>query len=95
MMTNTTSREAAEAVAVEALSFLARDADRISGFLASAGIGPERLREVAREPGFLAAVLDYLLADEPLLLMFSEDSGIPARTVPAARMVLGNPEKPF
>lgn len=94
-MTNLNSREAAQAVAIEALSFLARDPDRISGFLANAGIGPDRLRDVAREPGFLAAVLDYLLADEPLLLMFAEDSGISARSVPAARMALGEPDKMF
>ncbi len=94
-MTSMNSREAAEAVAIEALSFLARDPGRISVFLANSGIGPDRLRDVAREPGFLAAVLDHLLADEPLLLMFAEDSGISARAVPAARMALGNPEKTF
>jgi len=91
----TTSRDAAEAVAVEVLSFLARDPERIAGFLATAGIGPERLREVAREPGFLAAVLDYILADEPLLLIFSEASGISPRSVPAARMAFGDPEPLF
>ncbi len=94
-MTTMNSREAAESVALEALSFLTRDAERIAGFLANAGIGPDRLRDVAGEPGFLAAVLDYLLADEPMLLIFSQDSGIAARSIPAARMALGDPERPF
>ena len=94
-MSNMTSRQAAEAVAIEALSFLARDPERIARFLANSGIGPERLREVSREPGFLAAVLDHLLADEPLLLMFAEDSGVAARSVPAARMALGTSADSF
>jgi hypothetical protein len=88
-MSSINSRQAAESLALEALSFLARDAGRIAGFLANAGVGPDQLREVAHEPGFLVAVLDHLLTDEPLLLMFSEDSGISPRAVPAARMVLG------
>lgn len=88
-MQSLTSREAAESLALSALSFLARDPERIAVFLANAGIGPTDLRQIAREPGFLAAVLDHLLADEPLLLIFAEESGIPPRAVPAARMAFG------
>lgn len=87
-MTDISNRQASESLALEALSFLARDPDRISRFLANSGIDISQLREVAGEPGFLTAVLDHLLADEPLLLMFSEDSGLPPTDVPAARRAL-------
>lgn len=82
------TRDAAEALALQALSFLARDPDRIGRFLASTGLGPQQLRQAAQEPGFFAAVLDHLMADEPLLMMFSEDAGIEPRAVPVARHVL-------
>jgi Protein of unknown function (DUF3572) len=79
----------AESLAIEALSFLARDSTRIAAFLETSGLGPDHLRDAVREPGFLAAVLDHLMMDEPLLLMFSENAEIDPNTVPAARRVLG------
>jgi hypothetical protein len=85
----TDNRVEAESLALEALSFLARDAARIESFLAKSGIGPNQLRDVAGEPGFLLAVLDHLLADEPLLLMFSENAEIDPDRIPAARELLG------
>ncbi|MDU1691848.1 MAG: DUF3572 domain-containing protein, partial [Bradyrhizobium sp.] len=50
-------REVAEIVAVQALSFLAGDPERIGRFLAETGIGPETLRSSAADPNFLASVL--------------------------------------
>ncbi|MEJ8573414.1 DUF3572 domain-containing protein [Microbaculum marinum] len=87
-MTSLSHRDAAEALALQALSFLAREPERIARFLANAGIGPEQLRQAAGEPGFLGAVLDHLMSDEPLLLMFSEDAGLNPTAVAAARRVL-------
>jgi hypothetical protein len=87
-MTSLSHREAAEALALEALSFLARDPDRIARFLANAGIGPDQLREAAREPGFLGAVLDHLMSDEPLLLTFTESSGLKPNAVLTAHQIL-------
>lgn len=87
-MTDITPRDAAESVALEALSFLSQDPDRVAQFLANAGIGPHQLRDAAREPGFLTAVLDHLLSDEPLLLMFAENADMPPTSIPKARQVL-------
>ena len=87
-MNSLTPRDAAEALALEALSFLARDPDRIARFLANAGIRPHQLRQAAGEPGFLGAVLDHLMSDEPLLLMFTENAGLEPRAVPNAHRVL-------
>ena len=81
-------QQAAEAVAVRALAFLAGRPEAIGRFLALAGIGPENLRTAARQPEFLAGVLDYLCSDEPLLFAFAEEAGFGPQTVAAARQRL-------
>ncbi len=62
-------------MAVAALTFLAADAERLTRFLSVTGLGPHNLRGAAADPGFCGSVLDYLLADEPLLLAFAADAG--------------------
>ncbi len=56
-------REAAEALAIAALSFLAAEPERLGGFLALTGIGPESIRDAAGEPHFLAGVLDHVVSE--------------------------------
>ena len=65
--------EAARALAIEALAFLAADETRLERFLAVTGLGPHNLRRAAADSGFLASVLDYLAADEPLLVAFATE----------------------
>ncbi|THD43227.1 MAG: DUF3572 family protein [Bradyrhizobium sp.] len=72
-------------MAIDALGFLAEDADRLSRFLALSGLGPDNLRQAAAEPGFLLAVLDHLAGDERLLIAFAEARGIAPDRVAAAR----------
>jgi hypothetical protein len=67
---STDSGEAQE-IAVAALTWLAQDAERLEGFLAVSGLGPQNLRAAAAAPGFLAAILDYFAANEPLLIAFA------------------------
>ncbi len=47
--------------------------------------------EPAADPGFLAAVLDYILADEPLLIGFSAEHGLAPERVAAARRAMDGP----
>jgi hypothetical protein len=82
-------REAAEALAVQALSFIAQDGERLGRFLSLTGIGPGEIRSAAREPGFLAGVLEYLAGDERLLTEFAREAGHDPSTVDAARLALG------
>jgi hypothetical protein len=84
-------RETAEIVAIQALSFIAGDAERLGLFLAETGIGPETLRSSAKDPGFLGGVLDFLLRDEKLLTAFAESSHLEPRIVSNARAALGGP----
>jgi hypothetical protein len=83
------AREAAEALAVQALSYIAQDGERLGRFLSLTGIGPAEIRTAAREPGFLAGVLDYLAGDESLLTAFAAEAGLDPSTIAAARLALG------
>ena len=82
------TQAAAETVAVQALSFIASDPDRLGLFLASTGIGPGDIRAAAREPLFLAGVLDHLASNEPAMLAFAAESGHEPPTILIAREVL-------
>jgi hypothetical protein len=83
-------REVAEMVAIQALSFIAEDGERLGRFLSETGIGPETLRASASDPHFLAGVLDFVLRDDATVSAFSESSGHHPTTVAAARMALGD-----
>ncbi|RUM99437.1 DUF3572 family protein [Pseudaminobacter arsenicus] len=74
--TATSGREGAEAIAIQALGFIAADPELLPRFLALTGIEASAIRQAAMEPGFLAGVLQFVLAHEPTLMRFSEESGI-------------------
>lgn len=78
----------AEGLAVAALSHVAGDPVLLPRFLALTGIEPGRIREVAGEPGFLAGVLQFLLAHEPTLMGFCEAQGVKPEHVSAALRAL-------
>jgi hypothetical protein len=79
-------------LAVQALGFLAGDSERLGGFLSQSGIDPQHIRAAAREPHFLAGVLDHVLADEAgLLIPFAAAEGIRPEDVAAARQALAGP----
>jgi Protein of unknown function (DUF3572) len=83
------SHETAEMLAVQAFAFLAEDDSRLSGFVAATGIAVQSIRAVAREPNFLAGVLEHILADETVLIAFAESAGIDPAEVIRARQALG------
>lgn len=82
------ARDAAETIALRALAFLAGDGERLGRFLALTGIGPDALRSQAREPQMLAGVLDHMMQDETLLLVFAAEAGVKPETIAAAHFVL-------
>jgi Protein of unknown function (DUF3572) len=81
-------REVAEIVAIQALSFVALDPERLGAFLAETGIGPETLRSAAADPHFLAGVLDFVLRDDTTVKEFAAASELDPATIAAARDVL-------
>ena len=80
--------ESAETLAIGALAFLAARPEALAGFLRLTGIAPAGLRNAAAEPGFLAGLLDYFLANEALLVDYAEDAGIAPEEVARARAAL-------
>src|SRR4051812_2175176 len=85
-------RESAETLAITALSFIAGEPESLSRFLALSGIGPATLRRAAADPAFLAGVLDFVLADEPLLVAFAGHAGIAPEGISKARRAFAGGE---
>jgi hypothetical protein len=83
-----TPREVAEIVAIQALSFVAGDPERLGLFLAESGIGPETLRSAAADPQFLVSVLDFVLRDDETVKAFAGASEHHPTTSAAAREAL-------
>jgi len=82
------SRETAESLAIQALTFLGSDAERLARFLALSGIGPQSIRTAAREPSFLAGVLEHLATDQELLLAFAAEAEVEPAAIDKARRAL-------
>ena len=87
--TDSARRDAAEALAIAALAFLASDPEYLGRFLATTGIGPDQIRNAARDRGFLSGVLDHFSADEKLLVAFAKHSEIDPSEIERARQALG------
>ncbi len=84
------SPDAAAAIATQALAYIASDGARLGRFLAESGLGPDNLRRAARDPSFLPAVLDFILAHEQDLVDFAAEAGIDAKLVAPAREALAD-----
>ena len=85
-------REAAEIVAVQALSFIAGEPERLGLFLAESGIGPETLRNAAADPRFLASVLDFVMRDDATVKAFANVSQLHPTNIAAAHQALNDPQ---
>ncbi len=81
--------EAAEGVAIQALTFIAGEPERLGRFLAATGLGPAEIRAASAEPGFLAGVLEYLASDDRLIAAFAAESGLDPGDVARAHEALG------
>ena len=78
----------AEKLAIDALSFIAADPGVLGQFTAVTGHTPATIRAEIAAPEFLAGILDFLLSDESLLLVFASHQGIGPLEVVAARQAL-------
>jgi hypothetical protein len=82
-------RESAETLAISALSYLAGEPERIDRFLSLTGIGLDDLRSAAKEPHFLAGVLEHIASDEDLLVDFARHAAVKPTEIERARAALG------
>ena len=85
-------RQVAEIVAIQALSFIAGEPERLGAFLAETGIGPETLRTAAADPRFLASVLDFVMRDDATVTAFASASQLHPTNIAAAHQALNDPK---
>ena len=78
----------AEALAITGLGFIAADPELLPRFLALTGIEASSIRLAAREPGFLAGVLTFILGHEQTLHRFAEHAGTTPGIVAASARAL-------
>lgn len=88
------TRQEADVLALKALAFLAGDPPRLARFLRLTGLDTNDLRQGAGEPAILAAVMDHLLSDQTLLLVFATDAGVRPESVEEARAILSGIDNP-
>lgn len=77
--------EAAEALALQVLAWVAASPDLLAEFMAASGLDLPSLRRDAQAPEFLAGVLDFILADENRLRQFCTDAGVALEAPARAR----------
>jgi hypothetical protein len=87
------TRETAEMLAIQVLGFIAEEPERLNRFLGMSGIPLAQIRAAAREPGFLAGVLEHMLGEESLLIAFAASTGIDPAEVARARGALGGQQE--
>ena len=73
---NMPSREdAAELLALQALGWLAGNDEVLPTFLSACGASLADMAGAARDPAFLASVLDFLLTDDAWVIAFCDATG--------------------
>jgi len=87
-------REPAETLALRALAWLAADDDLLGRFLGASGAAPGELASGVSDPRFLAAVLDFVLTDDSLVMAFCDAEGYPYPAPMEARAALPGGDLP-
>ena len=78
--------------AIAVLGWLAAEEERLLPFLSASGLAPGAIREAARDPGFLGAVLDHVMSDETTLVACAEALATRPERIAAAWRALQPPD---
>lgn len=81
---NALSTDDADTLALQGLTFIASESQRLARFLSLTGLSPSDLKNWGTQPTMALAVLEYLMSDESLLLVFAAEQGIPPQSVATA-----------
>jgi hypothetical protein len=87
------TRNAAETVALEALTWLVGNEDLLPVFLGSTGASQEDLRGAVTDPDFLGSVLDFILMDDAWVIAFCDANNMPYERLAQARQALPGGEQ--
>jgi hypothetical protein len=82
------TREDAETLAIRAVAFLAGREELFLRFVALTGMTVEQVRASLAEPTVLGAVLDFVLADEALVVELAAELDVPPDLPARARRLL-------
>jgi Protein of unknown function (DUF3572) len=77
--------ESAEITALQALGWLVSQPDLLGAFLNASGAGQGDLAGLARDPVFLAALVDFLLEDDARIMACADALGLPYPALRDAR----------
>ena len=69
-------QDKAETIAIQALGWLAADQDLFQTFLGASGMNVNDLKEMAADPQFLGAVLDFILMTDSTVTGFCDSAGL-------------------
>ncbi|MBW0159066.1 DUF3572 domain-containing protein [Sedimentimonas flavescens] len=81
--------ESAQVLAIRALGWLAGQDEIFDAFLAASGAAASDVRAMASDPGFLCAMLDFLMQSDAWVITCAGDLGVPPEVLQGARAVLG------
>lgn len=87
------SADAAETLALQALTWLVANDDLLPVFLGATGASESDLRAQAGDPGFLGSVLDFLMMDDAWVVAFCDTGNIPYTQLMQARAALPGGEQ--
>lgn len=91
----TSGGDAPELIALNALRFIAERPEELQRFLALSGTDPTDVPQLVHDTEFLGGILDFLLADEALLLVFSAEADVSPHAVTAARTRIEKGSRPL
>ena len=66
----------AQAIALKGLTYIVPRRELLAAFMAATGVDEHTIRGSVEDPGLLTGVLEFLLANEKILLAFCEKCGI-------------------
>jgi hypothetical protein len=82
------AREIAETVAMQALTWMVSETEVLHIFLNETGATAQDLKEGAKEPEFLASVLDFLMLDDDIVVACCTALDLPNDSLLRARVSL-------
>ena len=88
-MRGRTTPKVAETLALNVLGFLANSPETLERLMEQTGLDLSMIRKQAANRHFLAAILDFLLANEELLVEFCQTAQIDPKEVHLAGYALG------
>ena len=88
------NKDAAVALAIQALGWIAASDDLVGVFMGATGASVADIRAQAQDPAFLGAVLDFLLMDDAWVTGFCDANGFAYQRPMIARQHLPGGDLP-